>query len=253
MMDGVSRHAEEDFAAIEATVSATLRGRWFLAEYARRQRATDIGALMEAIGRIERAVAGRGGPETGPALRQGIAAMAEAVDDARRRSRTATPSGAADEPMREGLARQLQVATSTILDATERVQEAAWTLRESGADASVCDLLDGRATEIYRACETHGEVAAEAARALHLLGFLEEQIQDLREHLVPKDPPALRPGDARVGLEGDDLVFPPAEPDPAPAVSRAAPKAAEGPPLPYPRSFAEIDALDMRDKLRLFT
>jgi hypothetical protein len=44
---------EEDFEAIEAAVLETARGRWFLAEYARRQRAAESNALMEAIERLE--------------------------------------------------------------------------------------------------------------------------------------------------------------------------------------------------------
>jgi hypothetical protein len=249
MMDGMSRGADEDFAAIEATVSATFRGRWFLAEYARRHRAADIGALIEAIGRIERAISERQG-ESGSAIRTSIAAMAEAIEDARRRVEAPTSSGASGEPTSDGVARRLQVATSAILDATERVQEAAWTLRESGADPGICDLLDGRATDIYAACETHGEVAAEVARGFQLLSLLEERIEGLREPRIATDAPVLQAGEARIGLEGDDLVFTVAQP----AADRdAASVGAGGAPTTYPRTFAEIDALDIRDKLRLFT
>jgi hypothetical protein len=42
-----------DFEAIEAAVMETARGRWFLAEYARRNRATDTAAVLEALARLE--------------------------------------------------------------------------------------------------------------------------------------------------------------------------------------------------------
>ena len=42
-----------DFNAIEAAVMETARGRWFLAEYARRNRAADTAAVLEALARLE--------------------------------------------------------------------------------------------------------------------------------------------------------------------------------------------------------
>ena len=46
-------HADDVYAAIESTVTQTARGRWFLAEYARRRLAEDIGRILQAIGRLE--------------------------------------------------------------------------------------------------------------------------------------------------------------------------------------------------------
>lgn len=46
--------ATHDFEAIEAAVMETARGRWFLAEYARRMRAAETAKLLEAVTRIER-------------------------------------------------------------------------------------------------------------------------------------------------------------------------------------------------------
>jgi hypothetical protein len=48
-----------DFEEIEAAVMETARGRWFLAEYARRHRAADTAAVLEALARLEaRLIAG---------------------------------------------------------------------------------------------------------------------------------------------------------------------------------------------------
>ncbi|MDE3176369.1 MAG: hypothetical protein KGM15_09740, partial [Pseudomonadota bacterium] len=44
---------EAEFAAIEAAVRETEKGRAFLAEYARRQRVGDLARLLAAIERIE--------------------------------------------------------------------------------------------------------------------------------------------------------------------------------------------------------
>ena len=47
---------EAEYEAIEAAVMETARGRWFLAEFARRNRTADTQVLLDAIGRLEQAV-----------------------------------------------------------------------------------------------------------------------------------------------------------------------------------------------------
>jgi hypothetical protein len=48
---------EADFESIEAAVMETARGRWFLAEYARRCRAEDTARILSAVDRLENAAA----------------------------------------------------------------------------------------------------------------------------------------------------------------------------------------------------
>ncbi|GBD48917.1 hypothetical protein [Methylopila sp. Yamaguchi] len=43
----------DDYESIEQAVMETERGRWFLAEFARRNRAADTGVILEALGRLE--------------------------------------------------------------------------------------------------------------------------------------------------------------------------------------------------------
>src|SRR6478752_5218408 len=45
--------SEQDYGAIEAAVMETARGRWFLAEFARRNRHADTAIVLEAIGRLD--------------------------------------------------------------------------------------------------------------------------------------------------------------------------------------------------------
>lgn len=54
--EGVTELADRDFDAIEAAVMETTRGRWFLQEFARRNRSADTEMLLEAIARLERAI-----------------------------------------------------------------------------------------------------------------------------------------------------------------------------------------------------
>ena len=58
--------SEEDYRAIEAAVMETARGRWFLAEFARRNRQADTAMLLGAIARLERAIMTQIAPEPPP-------------------------------------------------------------------------------------------------------------------------------------------------------------------------------------------
>lgn len=46
----------DDYALIEGAVMETVRGRWFLMEFARRSRAAELGQIRDAILRLERTV-----------------------------------------------------------------------------------------------------------------------------------------------------------------------------------------------------
>ena len=48
--------SEVDYEAIEAAVTETVRGRWFLAEFARRNRVAETRQLLEAMARLEATV-----------------------------------------------------------------------------------------------------------------------------------------------------------------------------------------------------
>jgi hypothetical protein len=137
--------SETDYVAIEAAVLETARGRWFMAEYAKRNRQADTMTLLNALGRIERVV-GLSTPEptTTPNLREAAALIGDLRIDLER------ISGRAQERS-SGLAVRIQHAAETIIVATESIQEAAWSLREAGAENAICDMLDRRASEVSAA------------------------------------------------------------------------------------------------------
>jgi hypothetical protein len=51
--EGIS---EDDYDSIEAAVMETVRGRWFLAEFARRARSDEIRQVLDAVARLENVV-----------------------------------------------------------------------------------------------------------------------------------------------------------------------------------------------------
>src|SRR5271169_1847267 len=90
--------SEEDYDAIREAFMETSRGRWFLGEYAKRNRNADTGMVLDAVVRIEEALAAQQQPDH--ELEETLAAIRSAVDQA-----GATVSAALD-----GLALQQNLA-----------------------------------------------------------------------------------------------------------------------------------------------
>jgi hypothetical protein len=62
----------DEFAEIERAVMESARGRWFLAEHARRERAADAELILAAIRRLEAAMGAKLKPATAPAETQAM-------------------------------------------------------------------------------------------------------------------------------------------------------------------------------------
>ena len=62
-----------DFEAIETAVRETERGRWFLAEYDRRSRSSEIRSVLDAIGKFEGLIRADPQGKTSPQLSQSLA------------------------------------------------------------------------------------------------------------------------------------------------------------------------------------
>ncbi len=179
-------HDASQYDLIEAAVRETERGRWFLEEYARRNRNADTDVLLGAIHRLDGARSrGIGAAATTGGFRGDLMDMADAI--ARTRAEVAALSGAdhgesrltvASEAL-DSIVRATEKATSDILGAAEAVQEAAWTLRETGADGALCDELDRHATQIYTACSFQDLTAQRTSRIVHTLRYLEDRIASM--------------------------------------------------------------------------
>jgi hypothetical protein len=100
-----------DFEAIEAAVMETARGRWFLAEFARRTRAQETEKVLAALTRLETAVASERpqiAPDPDPHLLAALASIGE------------------------------------------RLNDLAWMLRDRGVAADVCGAIEGEARSLAR-------------------------------------------------------------------------------------------------------
>lgn len=174
--------SETDFEAIAAAVQETERGRWFLDEYARRNRHSDTKQVLEAIKKLQHSLSARTESTHEDSIRLTIADMSEAI--ARTKAEIAAIKPDEESPGKIGdatveldaIVSTTEQATSEILAAAENVQEIAWTLREQGTDASVCDQLDALMTQTYMACSFQDLTGQRIRKIVNVLNFLEARI-----------------------------------------------------------------------------
>jgi hypothetical protein len=138
--------SEEDYEAIREAFMETSRGRWFLTEYARRNRNADTSMVLDAVARIEEALAAqKRQPPPPPPVEDKRAEMLAAIGSAIARaeataSDTLNSFGVEDSltPIRKG---------------ARIIKEISWRWREIGADGRICDLIDSQVSAIEAGCE----------------------------------------------------------------------------------------------------
>jgi chemotaxis protein CheZ len=175
-----------DYEAIEAAVMETARGRWFLLEYARRNRHADTEMLLGALERLENVIRNETVLPAADRIRSSLLEMAKAIARAKAEIAAIKPDVAAghiEEASEEldSIVQTTERATSDILAAAERIQEIAWTLREQGHHPETCDLLDGEATEIYTACSFLDLTGQRTRKVIGVLRYLESRINAMIE------------------------------------------------------------------------
>ena len=125
--------SEADYDAIREAFMETARGRWFLGEYAKRNRNADTTMVLDAVARIEATMAAQKQPpdNTGD-LADALVLIRGLLSDARAGAARAMSGPQAEE------------ALATVNKGTRIIREIAWRLREYGTDARICDMLDAQ-------------------------------------------------------------------------------------------------------------
>ena len=200
-----SMPTEADYEAICNAFMETARGRWFLGEYAKRNRNADTEMVLDAVARIEATLAIQNAAAH-HSLAEYLPDIAELIADARRRVLEALPQN------------DMRPATEPIQRAAGILRDVAWTLRESGADTRVCDLLDVQAKAIVDGCtRMHGDQAAPdvPAAVTAALDLLTRRIGALAKADAPQ---AKVPDQAELPAEVSQV-----QPQPAPPQAVASP------------------------------
>ncbi len=135
-----SLSTQADYDAISEAFMETARGRWFLAEFARRNRNADTAMVLDAVARIERTLATQKQPAPFGDAPDVLPAVTAILAAARANAEAAFANPAMDD------------ALAQARKSARVIREIAWGLRESGADNRICGLLDAQVNAIDAAC-----------------------------------------------------------------------------------------------------
>jgi hypothetical protein len=145
--------SETDFDAIREAFMETSRGRWFLAEYAKRNRSADTAMVLDAVARIEQTIETQQQAAPADTLPNALAAIRRSLVEAR----TATMAAFDKRIMNDALV--------PIQKGVRIIREISWRWREIGGDSRICDILESQAGAIEKA---HSQLAArDDVAALH--------------------------------------------------------------------------------------
>ncbi|MEK9283976.1 hypothetical protein MTR72_30790 [Bradyrhizobium sp. ISRA442] len=131
---------EQDYDAIREAFMETARGRWFLGEYAKRNRNADTRMVLDAVAKIEETLAAQRQPVIEDRLPEALVAIRRAVED------TEGAAAAAFDPA------AIEAALAPIQRGVRIIKEISWRWREIGADGRICDLIDSQLASIESAC-----------------------------------------------------------------------------------------------------
>lgn len=187
---------EADYGAIHAAVMETERGRWFLHEYARRNRHADTRLLLAAIERIEAAIRLQK-KSSAAAFVWRLHDLSKTIAQARKNRIAMKPEGEANGKSGDfdTIADTLAAAATRIRDAVDRVQEVAWRMRELDAQDRNCDELEIHAAEILADCSVLDELQSAAQSMAALLHDLDIRIGEM---MAPPDQHITTPADRGV-------------------------------------------------------
>jgi hypothetical protein len=176
-----ARVSEADYDAIEEAVMETARGRWFLSEYARRNRAADTVSVLEALGRLEEMTGPLEGTFKNSDLVDPILTM---IDDAR-----ATPwQGVIDRDNRALQLRPSQAskgATAAVRSSAEKIREVAFELRETAKLEIYANALNLYCVDLANAALLQESATSRLAELSGLVMAIETQLSNNANSTVP--------------------------------------------------------------------
>lgn len=131
---------EQDYDAIREAFMETARGRWFLGEYAKRNRNADTRMVLDAVAKIEETLAAQRQPVVEDRLPEALIEIRRAIREAE------TIAIAAFDPA------AIEASLAPIPRGVRIIKEISWRWREIGADGRICDLIDSQLASIEAAC-----------------------------------------------------------------------------------------------------
>jgi hypothetical protein len=143
---------DADYESIEAAVTETVRGRWFLAEFARRTRAADSKLLLEGMARLETLVRAS-------------------------QAQLPPPQASADPSIRLLIQRIKEIAA--------QLEETGREMRESGAGERFCQAVDLQARAVAGLMRTGPAPKASQPSAPAIAAPVKTDLLKPREAVIP--------------------------------------------------------------------
>jgi hypothetical protein len=216
--------ADADYDALCEALMASARGRWFLEEYAKRNRNADTGLVLDAVARVEAVVRSEQARQASQGMRIELLEMARTIAQTRADVAEAKPE------------RSPSAASGTdVFAAAGRLQEVAWTMRERGLDMAMCDQISDLSTAILSASSLRDNPNDGRAQKLaEVLNSLERRI-DAMLRAATEPPPSDGSADRIAPQQSQfsavelpaEAAPPPVELDEQPAAATATPQPAE--------------------------
>jgi hypothetical protein len=170
--------ADADYDALCEALMASARGRWFLEEYAKRNRNADTGLVLDAVARVEAVVRSEQAHQASQGMRIELLEMARTIAQTRADVAEARPERSPAAP------------GTDVFAAAGRLQDVAWTMRERGLDMAMCDQISDLSTAILSASSLRNNPNDGRAQKLaEVLNSLERRI-DAMLRAASEPPPS---------------------------------------------------------------
>lgn len=190
---------EQDYEAIREAFMETARGRWFLGEYAKRNRNADTRMVLDAVTKIEETLAAQRQPVVEDRLPAALVEIRRAIREAE------TIAIAAFDPA------AIETSLAPISRGIRIIKEISWRWREIGADGRICDLIDSQLASIEAAC-AQVSIIDPRAELKAAFDLLKDRLEQTEGDATPQ---AARPAPAPM----QQATPPVAETPPAPAAT----------------------------------
>ena len=215
--------SEEDYQAIQEAVMETARGRWFLAEYAKRNRVAETNKVLDAIDDVKTYITREHEPADVMQMRLNIVDMTQKIEQIKTEianTDQSSPDISDAQVALNVVLDETEKATSTILSSAEQIQGIEWEIRERGGLDVECDKIDELVTEIYMACSFQDLTGQRLRKVVQLTEMLDTRLHAMvtlwdasdldRYREEPKEPEgddALINGPAMPGsAQGQDMI-----------------------------------------------
>lgn len=189
-----------DYDALLHAVSETERGRWFLAEFARRHRAADTKALLAAIHRLEAVVKSHSPAGDSAALAKEFHAMAEALKMTEAEMRAVRSDRLPDEgavaagkTAFEDIAGRAEALGHDLLATAQSLHDKGERLRQDPATAGPAADLGDDLDRLIEHGWNQALLSERIVKAMDLLGRLQARIRESLEgkaELIEDEAPA---------------------------------------------------------------